>query len=289
LGGLVTSLGEDLGLPTSILDKIPPDAGNIVLVQSDQLDLAQNVVKAIKWMSVILFVVVVGLYALAVYLARGDRRRTLRNVGWSVVVVGLFVVVTRRVTGNYVTSMLSDRSLEPAVRAAYAIGSQLLVNLAWVLVTWGLVLVVGPVVAGPTRFAVWVRRTVAPVLNLRWQTVAVVAAALYVVLLLWAPVAALQAWLSALGLAVALGVGLWLLRRRTLVEFPDAELGDALTGARDKLTAAWGSVTTTVRGVGGGGSPDDQASQLERLARLHESGKIDDAEFASAKARLLGG
>ena len=34
---------------------------------------------------------------------------------------------------------------------------------------------------------------------------------------------------------------------------------------------------------------DDHASQLERLAQLHDSGKLDDAEFASAKAKLLAG
>jgi Short C-terminal domain len=30
------------------------------------------------------------------------------------------------------------------------------------------------------------------------------------------------------------------------------------------------------------------AGELERLARLHDEGKIDDAEYARAKARVLG-
>ncbi len=288
LGKLVTALGEQLGLPSSVLDRIPPDAGNIVIARSDQLSLAQNAVKAIKWMSILLGLVVLVLYGLAVFLAKGARRRTLRNVGWAVLVVGLFLAVTRRVTGNYVMSMLSDPTLRPAVKAVYTIGSQLLVDIAWTVVTWGLVLVVGCVLAGPTRPAVWVRRTIAPVLNLRWEWVAAGAAGIYVVLLLWGPFPALQKWPSAIGLAVVLGLGLWALRRRTLVEFPDAEMGGAVAGARDKLGSAWGSVTRSVRGIGGGSGGDDQASQLERLSQLHDSGKLDDTEFASAKARLLG-
>jgi len=34
---------------------------------------------------------------------------------------------------------------------------------------------------------------------------------------------------------------------------------------------------------------ESAASQLERLARLHDTGKLTDAEFAAEKARLIGG
>ena len=203
-----------------MIDRIPPDAGNIVIAKSDQLAAAQNGVKAIKWMGILLGLVVIALYGLAVYLAKGRRRRTFRNIGWAVIAVGLFLAITRRVTGNYVMSMLSDPTLRPAVKAVYTIGSQLLVNLAWTIFIWGVVIVVGCFLAGPTRPAVWVRRTIAPVLNLRWEAVAVGAVAIYLILLLWAPVPALQTWPSALGLAVVLGLGLWALRRRTLVGVP---------------------------------------------------------------------
>lgn len=40
---------------------------------------------------------------------------------------------------------------------------------------------------------------------------------------------------------------------------------------------------------GGGGHPESAASQLERLSRLHDEGKLTDAEFESEKAKLLGG
>jgi Short C-terminal domain len=35
-------------------------------------------------------------------------------------------------------------------------------------------------------------------------------------------------------------------------------------------------------------TPPDTIAELERLARLHESGALTDQEFAAAKARVLG-
>ena len=35
-------------------------------------------------------------------------------------------------------------------------------------------------------------------------------------------------------------------------------------------------------------SPADSTAELERLAKLHESGALNDEEFAAAKAKLLG-
>ena len=35
-------------------------------------------------------------------------------------------------------------------------------------------------------------------------------------------------------------------------------------------------------------APSDSTAELERLAKLHESGALTDAEFAAAKSRALG-
>ncbi len=35
-------------------------------------------------------------------------------------------------------------------------------------------------------------------------------------------------------------------------------------------------------------APADSTAELERLAKLHESGALNDEEFAAAKAKLLG-
>jgi TRAP-type uncharacterized transport system substrate-binding protein len=41
-------------------------------------------------------------------------------------------------------------------------------------------------------------------------------------------------------------------------------------------------------GGGGGGGGDDMMAKLQQLASLHDSGVLNDDEFAAAKAKLLG-
>jgi hypothetical protein len=52
-----------------------------------------------------------------------------------------------------------------------------------------------------------------------------------------------------------------------------------------QVFGAGGPAGAPMTGAGG----DDVVSQLERLARLHESGALTAEEFARQKARLLGG
>ena len=107
LGELVTEIGTELGLPASALAKIPPDTGVITVMRSDQLSAAQTAVKSVRVLSAGLLVLVLALYALAIYLARGERRETLRNVGFAFVLVGLTVLVVRRVGGNVAVDALA--------------------------------------------------------------------------------------------------------------------------------------------------------------------------------------
>ena len=53
---------------------------------------------------------VLALYGLAIYLARGARRKTLAHVGWALVIVGLLILIARRLIGNYVISSLVDET-----------------------------------------------------------------------------------------------------------------------------------------------------------------------------------
>ena len=54
-----------------------------MIVRSDQLRTAQNVVKGIRGLAVALPVVAVVLYLLALAFASGWRRRVARSIGWS--------------------------------------------------------------------------------------------------------------------------------------------------------------------------------------------------------------
>ena len=86
-------------------------------MSSDQLGLAQNGVRIIRFLSLWLFILVLVMFGLAIYLATGRRRETLRNVGFAFVLVGLLVLVVREVIGNYVIGGLTDtpRSTGPGI------------------------------------------------------------------------------------------------------------------------------------------------------------------------------
>jgi hypothetical protein len=208
LGQLVRSLGEELGVSASTLDRIPPDAGELEIMRSDQLAAAQAGVKSVRVLSVWLLVLVLGLYALAIFLARGARRETLRNVGCALVLVGLGVLVVRRVAGNYAVDALTEPTSADSGRRVWLIGTSMLAQIGWAAVIYGVVATVGAVLAGPTSWATAVRSRIAPVLNERPAYIWAGAAAVYLLLIAWGPTHALRTlWgIALLGALVAGGI-----------------------------------------------------------------------------------
>jgi hypothetical protein len=248
LGQLVTDLGTQLGLPQSVLDRIPPDAGVITVMRSDQLAAAQTGVQSLRVLSTLLLVVVLGLYALAVYLARGARREVLRNVGWALLLVGLVTLVARRLTGRYAVDALTTPTSHDAGERVWLIGSSVLAQIGWAAIIYGAFVVLGAVLAGPTAPATAIRRWMAPVLNQRagiaWATVGCA----YLLLVLWGPTHALRVWWGIVLLGALLALGVVALRRQTLREFPDA---DSVSVA-GPLMARVSQAGPAVRSPGGG-------------------------------------
>jgi hypothetical protein len=222
LSALVSELGAELGLSQSALDRIPPDAGVITVMRSDQLAAAQAGVQALRVLSTALLVLVLALYALAVYLARGERRRTLRNVGWAIVVVGIVVLVARRLTGRYAVEALTSPTSHEAGERTWLIGSSILAQIGWAAILYGAVVVLGTILAGPTAPATSVRRWIAPVLDARAGIAWAVVGGAYLLLVLWGPTHALRVLWGIVLLGALLAAGVLALRRETMREFPDA-------------------------------------------------------------------
>lgn len=93
---IVADLAQDLGLPPGLAEKLPASVANLKVVTSSQLGLVRNLAKALHALALALTILVFLLYALAVALAGGHRRRTLMWVGWSLVFAGLIVLVGRK-------------------------------------------------------------------------------------------------------------------------------------------------------------------------------------------------
>ena len=72
-----------------------------------------------KSLAIVLPALAILLFALAIWLARGRRRQALRTAGWCFVVVGVLLLLVRRVGGNeIVDSLVKVPSNEAAVHQA---------------------------------------------------------------------------------------------------------------------------------------------------------------------------
>lgn len=282
LGTIVDRLGAQLGV--DVADKLPPEAAQIQLIESDQLSSAQSAVKALKGLSLILPLLTLALYALAVYLARGWRREAIRAWGISWMLIGVLILIIRSVAGEaLVGSLARSESVEPAVSAVWDIATSLLRNGGIAMFAYGLVIFLAALLAGPLGFAKRARRSLAPMLRDRLNAYA--AAAVVVLLLLWwGPT---EGFRRPLPLLVLLGLfiaGIEALRGQTLREFPQ-ETWDTL---RERWSERRSPSPGPSASPAAASSPEStRVSELERLVALRDAGALDAEEFALEKQRLL--
>lgn len=280
LGSLVSESGGQLGVAGKLASKVPPDAGQLTILKSDQLSLAQDISKLIRRLPIVLTLLALLLYGLAIYLAGPRRRQALRSVGFGFVVAGVLSLLLRGIGGNTVIDALADNeSVKPAVEAVWSIGTGLLVTVAVSAITFGILLVLAAWLAGPTRVASSLRREAAPYLRERRGTTYAVVGLVFLVLVLWAPVVAFQKPIGLLLLAGLMVLGTEVLRRQTAAEFPDAAFG----GFGDRARASIPGRAVAPQAP----AKQTKVDKIERLSDLKEKGALTEEEFESAKAEVL--
>ncbi len=253
---LLMQVGAQLWISADRLAQLPNKVGTITLMKSDQLGAAQTAVRAVHVLSAWLLVAVFFLYGLAIYLARGARRATLRNSALGLALVGLVVLVIRQLLGNYITDQLATPGYAPATHRLYLIGTSILGQIGAAAVLYGVVAALGAVFAGPTRPAVWLRAKLAPILNEQQGVVWGAVGFIYVLLILWGGTHALRTWWGIILLAAFIAIGVAALRRQTLSEFPSVAM------------------------AGGAAVP---AAGREHLDELQDAGALGDGEPAPGK------
>jgi hypothetical protein len=261
---MVVEVGTELGIPPDALAKLPNKAGTITLMKSNQLSAAQTGVQAVRVLSVWLLVAVLVLYGLAIWLARGSRRATLRNSGVALALVGLLILVVRNLLGNYITDALASPGYQPATHRLWLIGTSILGQIGGAAILYGAVAALGAMLAGPSAPAIWLRQRLAPVLNERQGIVWGGVGFVYLLLILWGGTHALRTWWGILLLGGLIALGVVALRRQTLQEFPPR------AGAEPAPAGAAASAT----------------DELARLNELHESGAISNDEFVERAKKL---
>ncbi len=289
---IVADLANRLGLPSGVAAKLPASVANLKIITSNELGLVRNLAKALHALAVWLTVLVIALYALAMFLARGYRRRTLMWVGMSLVFAGVLTLVGRKIgQGQLVAAVTSDASIEPAANDSYSVATSLLVQVASASIIIGVPLILAALLAGPARLAVASRRFLAPHFRERPELAYWITAGLLALVFIWGPIPATRnPWMMLLFTVLAF-IGAHVLRGQIADEFPDAK-PVSMRGAMSQYAHHVGEKVSQVRvatagAAGAGGS--STAAELERLVALRDRGALTDDEYGAAKQKLLSG
>ena len=282
LGDVVAAVGEQAGVPADLIAKLPEGAGELKVLDSEQLSTSQKAAKAIRKLPTVLTALLILLYGGAIYLARGRRREAVRGAGFGFIVAGVLALLLRELAGGHITDALTKTAaVEPAAEASWSIGTSLLATAAASALAFGLLVVIGTWLAGKTAPAVALRREAAPYFRERQAATYGVGAAIWLALIAWAPIAAFRKPFGILLFAVLFALGTELLRRQTIGEFPDEPAQPLTSRLRGVLGRGDGQASPR------GGASEQRLERLERLSTLRREGALTDEEFESQKRQLL--
>ena len=219
---LVIQLGDQIAIIGRVAERLPSDAGRIEIMEANQLETAQDITSLLKVLGPIAWLLALIAAALAIWLAAGRRRAIFRSLSIALLVVGLIVLVVRRIGGSAVLDSLADsEAVRPAVEDTWEILTSLLADGAWTAIGVGLVGLIGVWLTGGSRLATRARRWLAPYLA-RPEIAFGGGAVLLLLLVWWGPTDQTRRWQFLLLAAILLAAGIEALRRVTAREFPDA-------------------------------------------------------------------
>jgi hypothetical protein len=318
LGSLLTNLTKQVGIGEDLAEKLPPDAAQIEILHSDELQTAQNIAIAIKGLALLLSILTFAAFAAAIYLSRDGRWVTVLFSGIGLISAGFAVIVARHVAGGIVVDQLvKTESAKPAGEAAWTIGTSLMVSIAVTVIVVGVLFAVAGWLASPSAPARSTRRFIAPTLRLHPAYVYTGLAIVVCLFFLAGSTQGLRTFLTTLIIAAMAAFGIHELRQMTEEEFPEATYDEVFGGTRDKFVNAVKDANISER-VGEQASKlrlpearrpnagergqaeaptaampvDGEAARLQRLEQLgalREKGILTEEEFAAEKARLLSG
>lgn len=232
---LVIQLGDRVAVLGDLSARLGPDAGRLRIMEANQLETAQDVTRLLKFLGTWLWLVPIALWGIALGIARGRRRPLLRLIAVSSIVVGLMILVVRRVVGSIVVDELAPtESVQIAVGDAWDILTSLLRDGGLTMVGLGLLLLVAVWIAGPTASGTATRGWLAPYVA-RAEIAFGGAAVLLFLLVWWGPTAQTHRWQLVIAAAIVLALGVEVLRRQTAREFPAATTADSAAAARRLL------------------------------------------------------
>jgi hypothetical protein len=239
LGSLLTNLAGQVGLGKSLAEELPPDAGQITILKSEQLKTAQDIVVAIKGLALLLSILTFLVFGLAIYLTRDGRWVTVLFSGIGLIVAALLVLVLRHVAGGVIVDQLvKQENVKPAAEAAWSIGTSLMVSIATTIIIVGAFFSAAGWLSSPTGSARGARRVIAPALDRYLPYCYGGLAVILGIYLLSASGVGLRTFLTVVVLGVMAAFGLRELSKQTAEEFPGLTYGEVLAPTRKKIATA---------------------------------------------------
>jgi hypothetical protein len=214
---------------TTLLGRqVVQNPGHLVVVGSTQLDGVQTLFRVLRNLGVVLPLLVLLLYAGALYLAKGWRSQALRAAGGGIIAAALLVLLAWRLLGGAVVDSVSGSgAVESAVAAVWEILSEGLRERTLFVLVVGLAFVGAGLLGGPGRYAVAARRFLAPYLRDRPVAVYSVVVVLFLLSLALMPgTIHLGQVLAIIALTALAIVGIEALRRQTAQESPLQQVHD---------------------------------------------------------------
>jgi hypothetical protein len=215
---ILAQLAEQMGLG-QVAARLPANAGTIVIMDSSQLDTVKTIMKVLDFMASWLWIIAVALWALAVYLSRDRKLRTLRGIAYGLLFVGLAVLAAIHLGGRFlVDNLVRVEANKQAAENAFGIVTANLKTSAWTLVAIAIILIVGGWLSGPERRATDLRMRVAPILRDYPEYVWGAYALIVLLVLVWGPIYATRNLLSIVVLVGFSALGLWTFSRLAVGE-----------------------------------------------------------------------
>ena len=286
LGAILENVAARLGLPSGLSAKLPPQIANLTVFKSDQLKYVQDWGNAVRNLALWLTILIPLLFALALFLVAGHRRRTLMTIGFAGAFAGVAVLLGRSILENQIAaSLTSDAGLQVTIKRVYVIASSILADVSGAVIVGGLALVVAAWFAGPGRVPRASRHAIAPFLRERPGASYAITLAVMALIFIWNPLPATGKPGGIIVFTLLALLGTYVLIRQTAQEFPEAHSG----AATEAIQARWRSARERRRqpGVVASAPPATAAEQLQRLVELRDHGELTSAEYQSAKDQLL--
>lgn len=203
-------------------DQIPPDAGRITILKSDQLKTGQRATRALRFVANWIWGLALAAWLVAILLVPGRRRLEVRAMAIGILAAGFLILIVRNWAGRYfVDNIVNSDTVRPSARDAYAIMTGLLKGAGWTAVIIGAVALAGAWLTGPGRHAESARRFLAPHLSGAGIYAATIGG--FLLLLWWRPTPQFGYWVNVIILFVLLMIGTEVVRRQLAREQPAPE------------------------------------------------------------------